>query len=206
MTKSKVKYAALCGIAGPMVLFAAVATAALLSPHFDPWHSTLSELGSVEANRWSSDGGAATTETALVFNTGVVLGAILNIIFVLGLARFYSRNRPPSARLGVKFMLVGFVGLFLVGVVPMHIVLPHYIAAFSFFTLTPVAMYLIGGAELDAGRGIKGGLYVAAGLSAVLIIMIAYEAVGEVASGGLILLWSMHLAHGMYRDAGEDED
>ena len=74
------KISGVCGILTPLVAFTFISLAIASSPQFSWTDNALSDLGVVEG------------VTAVLFNSGLIIGGILAIIFASGLFIFLRRN------------------------------------------------------------------------------------------------------------------
>jgi hypothetical membrane protein len=105
-----------------------VLSATFLSSWFSWSTNALSELG--------------VGEQAILFNSAVLVGGALNLLFALGLRLYLKDGWWVSA--GVGLVMVGSVFLALVGVFTIDYLALHGVAAFGYFVLTPIGILLIG--------------------------------------------------------------
>jgi hypothetical membrane protein len=118
------KIAGLCGILLPAIVFVCIGFAISHSPWFKWTHNALSDLG-VEGI------------SALFFNSGMVFGGILALLFSIGLMKTLS-NKIGAYTLGLS--AVALIGI---GVFPENINLPHFIASAAFFILVTLSLIIL---------------------------------------------------------------
>jgi len=126
------KIAGICGFLTPIIAFALIFSAIASYPEFSWLDNALSDLGIVEGN------------TAVLFNSGLLAGGALCIIFATGL--FVYLNKHIAGKIGASVFLLGSLALFAIGVFPENIRPTHYIVSVMFFTLLPISMLIITGA------------------------------------------------------------
>jgi hypothetical membrane protein len=163
------------GFAAPVVTLGAILVATLVSPSFAWRRHALSELG-------AATGAVATSATRVLFNGGLLVGAVVALGFGYALLR-RRRNVVELVGIGCFGLVViaqGLIGVF---------ALPHPFhgtVAISFFALLSVALWVYGVGNYLAGAAGRGVLTVVAGLLNVTAWVI-WNATGEFARPGLAL-------------------
>lgn len=128
--RRSVKPGSLFGILGPLIillgiLISAVGYYGVQGQRYSPLNHFVSELGEIGVSNW-----------AVVFNSSLIAGGILNAVFMIALARgIRGWLRYPLAALGLAAALCGG----LVGVFPMNMLDQHILAALGFFNLGQLA-------------------------------------------------------------------
>ena len=75
-------------------------------------------------------GEVGVSHLAIVFNIGLIIGGLCFIPFMYGLGKYIE---GPIAKIGMVLGIISAVACSLVGVFPMTILVPHYLAAMTFF-------------------------------------------------------------------------
>lgn len=119
------KISGLCGVLSPAIIFICIGFAISNSPWFKWTHNALSDLG-VEGL------------SALFFNSGMVFGGILALIFSIGLIKMLS-NKTGAYALGLSS--IALIGI---GVFPENINVPHFVASAAFFILVTLSLIILG--------------------------------------------------------------
>ena len=122
------RLAGACGSLGSVLPLVMVLSATFLSSWFSWSANALSELG--------------VGEQAALFNSAMLIGGALNLLFAVGLRQYLNNERRTLA--GVGLIMISSVFLTLVGVFTIDHLTLHGIAAFGYFMLTPVGFLLIG--------------------------------------------------------------
>jgi len=117
-----------CGILGSVLPLVMVLSATFLSSWFSWSTNALSELG--------------VGEQATLFNSAVLIGGAMNLLFAVGLRQYLNNERRILA--GIGLIMASSIFLALVGVFTIDHLILHGIAAFGYFVLTPVGFLLIG--------------------------------------------------------------
>ncbi len=116
----------LCGILGPVVislgiLFAGFSYTGIEGQAYDPLNHFVSELGQI-----------GVSDAAWAFNAGLIVGGILNVLFMIYLAAQIKHwVRYPLGLLGFTASVFGG----LVGIFPMNSLKGHLFVALTFFYL-----------------------------------------------------------------------
>jgi hypothetical membrane protein len=115
--------------------FILISLAILVSPWWTWTENALSDLGVDGIN-------------ALLFNSGLILGAILFFIFILGGLKRFFQNQTVG-RIGVFFLLLVAVFLFLIGVFPEPTPYRlHIIVSVGFFATLVLSLLILATAML----------------------------------------------------------
>jgi hypothetical membrane protein len=133
------------GVASVLVTFGSTLLATVLSPAFAWTDNALSELGVAGT-------AVGTPTTALLFNGGLIAGALLGLGFAWFLAK--AATTWLGRLTGLSFGLTG-VSMGGVGVFPMDVAL-HGPVAVAYFLLISVTLAVGGAAALTVGRRIDG--------------------------------------------------
>lgn len=126
-----------CGVTAPVVTVGAVLVATVVSPSFSWATSALSDLGRPGA------------PTALVFNGGLLAGALLALPYVAWVGRAVERRltRAGTAMFGLAAVSMGLVGMFPEG----H---PYHVpAALSLYVFVTYGLFCYG-----SGRALSGAV------------------------------------------------
>jgi hypothetical membrane protein len=104
--------------------------------------------------------------TASLFNSTLIVGGLLNLLFVLGLRSFFGKNR--LLKTGISIIIVSSVSLALVGVFTEDTIILHAVVALGYLLLAPLGLICI-------GAGIKnyffGKVSFVLGIAALLVII-----------------------------------
>jgi hypothetical membrane protein len=135
----------LFGIISPILAFILISLAILYAPWFSWTGNALSDLGVHD-------------ESAVLFNSGLIVGGILSIVFAVGVMRFYKNQTVD--RDGAFFLLLAGIFLASIGIfpetAPNNI---HYIVSVAFFAVFPVALLIQSAALLSTPAHRKLGAF-----------------------------------------------
>jgi hypothetical membrane protein len=185
------RLAGLCGILGSILPLTLVLLATVFSAWFSWNKDALSELG--------------VGEQAVIFNSAMLIGGFLNFLFALGLYKYLGSTR--LVRAGAVSIMLSSVSLALVGVFSIEIHVPHGLAAFGYFILSPSGFLLIGsGTEEDLIRKLSSAFGVTA-LLAILVLPVVVLvlslsvgfAVPELVEGLIISGWTIYMSTRLIR-------
>lgn len=171
--------AGLCGVASPIIALALISLAISMSPWFSWTENALSDLG-------------VRGTAAVLFNSGLVIGGILTGIFAVGL-RETLRSRTLS-HAGALIFVLDAAALCAIGVFPETTGKIHFYVSVAFFTLFPIAMFLIGASMTRFSSERKLGLFtVLVGLVAAVIWAFQWDgvAIPEIVAGVSASAWSI---------------
>jgi hypothetical membrane protein len=139
------KLPAYCGIISLILTFILVGLAIFQASWFSWTENALSDLG-VHA------------ESATLFNSGLILGGILTVIFAFGVVRFYGNQ--TVGRDGAFFLLLAGIFLASIGVFPENS--PnniHYIVSVAFFAAFPLSLLIQSAALMQTAVNRKFGAF-----------------------------------------------
>jgi hypothetical membrane protein len=126
----KSKLGSICGVLGPSIVFLGILISAVgyhgvQGQRYSPLNHFVSELGEI-----------GVSDLAVVFNISLIIGGVLNAVFIFVLAKgIRGWLRYPLAALGLAAAICGG----LVGVFPMDRLDQHIIVALGFFNLGQLA-------------------------------------------------------------------
>ncbi len=140
--QNKFKFLILCGIFSPLIAYSSIALAILNMPHFSWIRNALSDLGV-----WR--------DSANIFNYGLMISAIIQLLFIFGLGIVYRRI---LIRIGLIFYAIATMFLFLIGFYPESVGRIHFYVSFLFFILTPLSLIVTSTFLIKEYREIKFGI------------------------------------------------
>ncbi len=169
--------AGLCGIAAPAAALSCIFLAVSMSPWFSWSANALSDLGVGEA--------------AWVFNSGLMTGGILTMVFAAGLLVAF-RGRTLG-RVGAVLLFFDAVALFGIGLFSEAAGAIHGYFSIAFFVLLPLALFLLGASMVRAGSRKFGFFTLSAGILAVLPWTFGWDgvAVPEAISALAASVWNV---------------
>jgi hypothetical membrane protein len=176
------------GVATPIIAFTCIAAAILSYPTFSWTNNALSDLGVV------------TGITGPLFNSGLVVAGGLGFCFAtLGLFGYFEK---PLGKAGAVMFATGTVALIAIGIFNEHYSPTHYIVSVAFFTLMPIAMFILTCAFAAAHQTKMAAFTVLIGLAAALpwilqltLHYVSNVAIPEAISGTLIATWTIVLSY-----------
>lgn len=137
------KISGICGIITPIITLTLISLAIGSYPPFSWTENALSDLGVQEGI------------TAILFNSSLIIGGILTLIFALGLF-LYLHNM--LGKIGAFTFILDAFALSTIGVFPENIKSVHFYASVAFFVLFPLAMFFVTASFLQM-REAKMGLF-----------------------------------------------
>ncbi len=183
----------MCGIVAPIVSLSLFTLAILYSPgHFDLTQNWLGDLTGLSYSSFLNvSRPLVSSPTTLVLSqSGHLIPGILAIVFSIGL---YYDDDTPSHRVGVVFAILGSGAFAAMGIFPepMGVISYMLLAMFASILLLPTAVFLIGGALIDASHKRLGGLSIALGVIALAgLSLISYlRASAQFIAFGAIFVW-----------------
>lgn len=188
------KISGVSGVLTPIIAFTCISLAIASYPEFSWTENALSDLG-VQAG-----------VTAILFNSGLIIGGFLALVFALGLFMFLREKM--LGRIGVFIFVLDTLALIAIGVFPENVEPAHYYASAVFFVLFPISMFVICAAFLLMGK-VKMGLFtfLAAIVAAVVWIIqftirfVPNVAIPETISALSASTWSIVLGFKMLKEA-----
>ncbi len=88
---------------------------------------------------------------AWLFNSALVIGGLLNLLFAVGLRSFIDKT--VWLKIGVSLIIVSSISLALVGVFTEYYSGIHVLVALGYLLLTPLGLICIGGREMSRQIG-----------------------------------------------------
>lgn len=128
----RLKVAGICGFLTPIIAFALIFSAIASYPEFSWMGNALSDLGIVSG------------VTSVLFNSGLIVGGALCIVFATGL--FVLLRERVAGKLGAFVFVLASVALLLIGVFHENVRPVHYIVSVMFFMLLPISLLISVGA------------------------------------------------------------
>lgn len=176
-----VKIAGACGIASPIITLALITTAIILYPPFDWTTNALSDLGVQESS-------------ALIFNSSLIVGGILSLLFTFGLKQFLWKHW--LGKIGVLIFAVATINMVAIGVFSENFGYLHYYVSVMFFMSLPASQFFMA-AALARGLSEKalGTFTLVAGLIALLVWVFPWRsaAIPEIIAALAAAMWSIVL-------------
>jgi len=127
------KIAGICGIIAPIIALSFIALAISYSLSWFSWtNNALSDLGGPPP---------ATATAAVLFNSGLIIGGILGMMFAVGL--MYNMRKQIES-IGTFILFLAIVSLIAVGVFPETAGHIHLYVSVAFFALFPISLFFIG--------------------------------------------------------------
>jgi hypothetical membrane protein len=187
------KISGVCGILTPVVAFTFISLAIVYSPQFSWTGNALSDLGVQEG------------VTAILFNSGLIIGGILALVFVSGL---FVLQKIILGRIGVFIFVLAALALMAVGIFPENVGPTHYYSSVALFLLLLVSMLVICATFLLTAK-VKMGLFT---FMAAVVVSLAWivqwtigfgsnVAIPETLSALSASMWSIVLGFKMLREA-----
>ncbi|TKJ26711.1 MAG: hypothetical protein CEE41_01765 [Hadesarchaea archaeon B3_Hades] len=175
--KKMLRIAGLCGIAAPVVAFSLIFLAISLSPWFSWTANALSDLGVGEAD--------------FVFNSGLIAGGILTMVFAAGLLTIF-RGRPLG-RVGAALLFMDAIALLGIGVFSEAAGDIHSYFSVAFFVLFPISLFLLGAGAVMVGSKRFGSFTIVDGVLAALPWAFGWDgvAIPEAISALVASIWIM---------------
>jgi hypothetical membrane protein len=181
------------GIVAPIVAFTCILSAIASYPSFSWTNNALSDLGVVPGL------------TASIFNFGLLAAGILAFNFaIFGLFTYLGKSRV--GKIGSGFFVAASLALISISVFNEHFSPTHYIVSVAFFTLAPIALFILTvGFWLNRMRGLA-SFTVAVGIAAALPWLLLFSfsyvpnvAIPEFLSGLVVSAWAIALGIRMLR-------
>jgi len=185
------------------------ATSGIISPIIG-FVCIITAIGSYQSFSWSnnalSDLGIIPGITASVFNFGLIASGLLAFIFaIFGLYAYFGRKNV--GRIGSSIFAAGSLALIAIGVFNENYSPTHYLVSVAFFTLIPIALFIVTFSFMLTHQTKLAGFTVLAGVTAALpwILQFAFDyvhnvAVPEFVSGVVISIWTVTLAYKMLKE------
>lgn len=173
--KKWLRLAGLCGVATPVVALSCIFLSISMSPWFSWSANALSDLG--------------VGETAWVFNSGLMAGGILAMVFAAGLLTTFKRR--TLGRVGAVLLFLDAIALFGIGVFSEAAGDIHSYFSVAFFVLFPLSLFLLGAGAVMAGSKKFGSFTIVDGILAALPWAFGWDgvAIPEAVSGFVASIW-----------------
>ncbi|MCT9096585.1 DUF998 domain-containing protein [Haloarchaeobius sp. HME9146] len=155
------------GLAAPTLALGTLFLATIVDPKFDWASRSLSSMG--EATPHSLFALGTPDQLAfLLFNSGLLLGAVLGLPFSV---RLWQRSRNAAEKVGVGFLVVALVAMGGVGIAYLDGPFAglHFLAAVSFFLFGTFALLAYGTGSVLAGESRRGLAILWAGVGHLLV-------------------------------------
>jgi hypothetical membrane protein len=192
------KISGVCSILTPIVAFTFILLAIVHYPQFSWTENALSDLGVQEG------------VTAILFNSGLIIGGILALVFVSGL---FVLQKTMLGRIGVFIFVLAALALMAIGIFPENVEPTHYYASVAFFLLLLVSLFVIGATFLLTAKVKMGFFTFLAAIVASLIWIIQWTigfgsnvAIPETLSALSASTWSIVLGFKMLREASHSSN
>ncbi len=186
------KIGAVAGIATPLFAFTCIMIAIGTYPPFNWVTNALSDLGVVEG------------VTMTVFNVGLAASGILGVVFAAGLYSFFGKR--TVGKVGSAVFACACIALLCIGIFNEHFRPTHYIVSVAFFSLAPIAFFILTSA-FYLNQDKKFAIFsVALGLAAALpwilqftIYYVPNVAIPEIISAFVISVWAVTVSAKMFK-------
>ncbi len=132
----------LLGIISPITAYTSISLAIINAPWFSWRKNALSDLGV-----WGN--------SAIIFNSGLMISAITQIAFIVGLSLHYTK---ALSRAGSAVYLLASIMLFLIGLYPESAGKIHFYVSLLFFILTPTSLIVLSASLIKEYGFIRFGL------------------------------------------------
>jgi hypothetical membrane protein len=184
---------AAAGFATPIIAFACIFAAIISYPAFSWTNNALSDLGVVSG------------VTGTLFNFGLIISGVLGFVFaVFGLLGFAGKTWV--GKLGSAVFAAATVALILIGIFNEHFSPTHYLVSVAFFTVSPLALFILTSAfYLNGNRGLAAftaAIGLAAAVPWILQFTIQYVpkvAIPETISALAVSIWAIVLSAEMLK-------
>jgi len=130
-TQNLIRLAGISGIIGSTLPLIMIFASTVLENSFSWNKNALSDIG--------------VSQTAWLFNSALIVGGLLNLLFVFGLRNYLDKTR--WFKIGVSLLIVSSISLALVGVFTENYNIIHVLVALGYLLLAPVAIICIGQGE-----------------------------------------------------------
>jgi len=134
------KFAGICGIILPIIVFAFIGVSIYLYSDFSWFENWLSELAGEPGEEpiWAARG-----LSSIMFNVGIIIAGIFGLILVSALWRLPLLDLKIG-RIGKTFLLIDILALISIGVLPNTTGIYHIVASVLFFFFVPLALVPLG--------------------------------------------------------------
>ncbi len=181
ITLRKLRIAGVCGVLTPIIVLTLILLAIYYSPWFSWTENALSDLG-VQGT------------AAILFNSSLVVGGVLTIIFAIGLREILLNK--TLGRIGTLIFILDAAMLCAIGIFPETAGDIHLYVSVAFFTLLPISLFLIGATMMkDPSERKLGSFTIIAGVAAATVWMLPWKAaaIPEIIAALAVSVWSIVL-------------
>jgi len=193
-TEAWLKISGVSGILTPIVAFTCIFLAIAFYPQFSWTENALSDLGFGK--------GVST----IVFNSGLVTGGILALLFASGLLVFLRDN--VLGRIGAFIFVLATLALTAIGIFPENVKPMHYYVSVAFFVISPISMLVISTAFLFGAKVKMGVFTFLVAITAAVVWIIQWTigfgsnvAIPETLSALSASMWAIVLGFKMLKEA-----
>lgn len=182
----KLRAAGLCGVLTPIIVLTSILFAIFYSPWFSWTANALSDLG-VQGT------------AAILFNSSLVVGGVLTIIFAIGLREILLNK--TLGWIGTLIFILDAAILCAIGLFPETAGDIHLYVSVAFFVLLPISLFLIGVAMMQEPSERKLGLFtVMAGIVTATVWALPWRAVAipEIIAVLAASVWSIVLGISLF--------
>lgn len=174
---------AAAGVAVPVIAFICISIAIATYPAFSWTENALSDLGVVEG------------VTMTVFNVGLVTAGILAFVFAAGVFSYFEGS--ITGKVGSAIFAAACVALLCIGIFNENFRPTHYIVSVAFFSLAPIAFfiltrtfYLRGYRKLALFSVVTGAIAATPWILQFTIYYVPNVAIPEIISAAAIAVWA----------------
>ncbi len=140
------------GIIGPVIAISFTILDISLSPWYSWGSSALSDLG--------------VHQYSFLFNGGLIIEAIANLIFAIGLRKLNLANSATASTLAVAGVSLGLVGIFNENYHPLHLIF-----ALTYFIIFPIAIIAFSSGKRNSENYSRAVGYMCSAIGLVFIIV-----------------------------------
>ena len=123
-----IRLAGISGIISSTLPLLMILSSTVLEKSFSWTKNALSDIG--------------VSQTAWLFNSALIIGGLLNLLFAIGLRNYLGKTR--WLKIGVSLLIISSISLSLVGVFTENYNILHALVALGYLLLAPVAIICIG--------------------------------------------------------------
>jgi hypothetical membrane protein len=193
---NKLKIVGVAGLVAPPFVFTCIFTSIATWPHFSWVNNALSDLG--------VQNGA----TAIIFNTGLIVGGLLFIIFATGLFNIASKHVIGKA--GTAIFVLACLMLIAIGVFNENLSPTHYLVSVGLFVFMPISMLTLTVAFWAEGKHRLSVFTFALAISAAAVWVLEFTihyasgvAIPEFISGLAGAIWVMVISYIMLKQSSK---
>ena len=203
------RIAAFCGVVGPIIGFASIAVAVIVSASWFNWFSNaLSDLGH-PTMLGGTHGVPGFNPAALIFNAGLFITGIVTLFPGFQLLRVKQKEKSIFGVLGGILFIASMIFLSGVGIFHEGLILGHIITAVGFFVSLTLASILYGISLLRyVGTRREGILALALGILIAITLVLGFVLIPGAAIPEMIIaiagfLWLLPICFRLYHYTGK---